>query len=80
MKTTIEVVIALLPIAMLFVAFLVMKLNAFRASLYALILELAVVLTYYQQPPLKGHRVRNPAFRIRPSVLAPQQSRQLRDV
>jgi hypothetical protein len=33
MKTTIEVVIALLPIAMLFVAFLVLKLNAFRASL-----------------------------------------------
>jgi len=53
MKTTIDVIIALLPIAALFVGFLVFKLTAFKASFYAWILELVVVLAYYQQTPLK---------------------------
>src|SRR5208282_5744537 len=53
MKTTIDVIIALLPIAALFVGFLVFRLTAFKASFYAWILELVVVLAYYQQPPLK---------------------------
>ena len=53
MKTTLEVIIALLPIAALFIAFLVFKLSAFQASFFAWILELIVVLVYYQQAPLK---------------------------
>lgn len=53
MKTILDVGIALLPIAMLFVGFLVLKLNAFKASFYAWILELMVVLAYYHQAPLK---------------------------
>jgi lactate permease len=53
MKLAIDVIIALLPIAALFVAFLVFKLSAFKASFYAWILELVVVLAYYQQAPLK---------------------------
>lgn len=52
-KTTIEVMIALLPIAALFVGFLAFRMTAFRASFYAWIVELGVVLTYYQVPPLK---------------------------
>jgi L-lactate permease len=52
-RAAIEVAIALLPILALFVAFLVFKLSAFMASFYAWVLELAVVLAYYQQPPLK---------------------------
>src|SRR5258707_3268955 len=53
MQTSIGVVIALLPIVMLFAGFLAFRLSAFRASLYAWILELVVVLTYYHQPPLR---------------------------
>jgi lactate permease len=53
MKTAVEVIIALLPIAALFVGFLVFRLSAFMASFYAWVLELVVVLAYYQQPPLK---------------------------
>jgi L-lactate permease len=53
MQTSIGVAVALLPIVMLFVGFLALKLSAFRASLYAWILELVVVLTYYHQPPLR---------------------------
>lgn len=53
MRTTIEVIIALLPIAALFVGFLMFRLSAFTASLCAWILELVVVLAYYQQPPLR---------------------------
>jgi lactate permease len=53
MKTAIEVIIALLPIAALFAGFLVFRLSAFMASFYAWLLELIVVLAYYQQPPLK---------------------------
>jgi lactate permease len=53
MKIAIEVTIALLPIAALFVCFLVFRLSAFMASFYAWVLELVVVLAYYQQPPLR---------------------------
>jgi lactate permease len=53
MKTAIDVIIALLPIAALFVGFLVFRLSAFMASFYAWVLELVVMLAYYQQPPLK---------------------------
>ena len=53
MNTTIDLIIALLPIAALFVGFLVFKLTAFQTSLCALILELVVVLAYYHQAPLK---------------------------
>jgi lactate permease len=53
MKTVVEVIIALLPIAALFVGFLVFRLSAFMASFSAWVLELVVVLAYYQQPPLK---------------------------
>jgi lactate permease len=53
MSTAIDHIIALLPIAALFVGFLVFKLTAFKTSLYAWILELVVVLVYYRQPPLK---------------------------
>jgi lactate permease len=53
MKIAVEVIIALLPIAALFVGFLVFRLSAFMASFYAWVLELVVVLFYYQQPPLR---------------------------
>jgi lactate permease len=53
MTTTIDLVVALLPIAALFVGFLVFKLTAFKTSFYAWILELVVVLAYYHQAPLK---------------------------
>jgi L-lactate permease len=53
MNTTIDLIIALLPIAALFVGFLVFKLTAFQTSLCAWILELVVVLAYYHQAPLK---------------------------
>jgi lactate permease len=53
MKIAVEVIIALLPIAALFVGFLVFRLSAFMASFYAWVLELVVVLAYYQQPPLR---------------------------
>jgi lactate permease len=53
MKTTVDVIVAFLPIAALFVGFLVFKLTAFKASFYAWILELVVVLAYYDQAPLK---------------------------
>jgi lactate permease len=53
MRTMIEVIIALLPIAALFLGFLVFRLSAFMASFYAWILELVVVLVYYQLAPLK---------------------------
>ncbi|HTV35268.1 MAG TPA: L-lactate permease [Xanthobacteraceae bacterium] len=53
MQVAIEVIIALLPIAVLFIGFLVFRLSAFMASFYAWVLELVVVLVYYQQPPLK---------------------------
>jgi hypothetical protein len=45
-----DLIIALLPIAALFVGFLVFRLTAFKTSLYAWTLELAAVLVYYRQP------------------------------
>ncbi len=53
MKIALEVIMALLPIAALFVGFLAFRLSAFMASFYAWVLELVVVLAYYQQPPLR---------------------------
>jgi lactate permease len=53
LKTSIDVLIALLPIVVLFVCFLVFRLTAFKTSLLALILEVMVVLIYYGQAPLK---------------------------
>ena len=53
LKTTIDVVVALLPIAALFLCFLVFKLTAFKASFYTWVLELVVVLVYYHQAPLQ---------------------------
>ena len=53
MKTALDVIIAFLPIAALFVGFLVFRLSAFMASFYAWVLELAVVFAYYQLAPLK---------------------------
>jgi lactate permease len=53
-KTAFEFIIALLPIATLFVCFLVFKLSAFKTSLYAWLLELVVVIVYYHQTPLKA--------------------------
>jgi lactate permease len=53
MNTTTDFVIAFIPIVALFVGFLAFKLTAFKASFYAWILELVVVLAYYHQPPLR---------------------------
>lgn len=53
MRTTIDVIIALLPIVALFVGFLAFRLTAFTTSFCAWILELVVVLAYYGQGPLK---------------------------
>ena len=53
MRTLLEVLIALLPIATLFICFLVFKLSAFRTSLAAFLIEVVVVTLYYQQPPLR---------------------------
>ncbi len=53
MKNAFEVAVALLPIAALFISFLAFRLSAFRASLAAWVVELLVVLIYYQTPPLK---------------------------
>jgi lactate permease len=53
MHTAIEFVLALLPIAALFVCFLGFKLSAFKTSLYAWLLELVVVVFYYHQTPVK---------------------------
>ena len=53
MKTTIDVLVAMLPVVALFVGFLVFKLSAFVTSLCAFIIELLVVLVYYRHDPLK---------------------------
>jgi lactate permease len=53
MRTTIDVLIAMLPIATLFVGFLVFRLTAFATSFWAWVLEVLIVLTYYGQPPPK---------------------------
>jgi lactate permease len=54
MDTTIKVIIALLPFAMLVAGFLVFRLNALMTALWTCLLEFAVVLTYYQASPIKS--------------------------
>ena len=49
-----SVIITLLPFAVLFSAFLIFKLDAFRASLSAWIVEIVIVLTYYHMSLLKS--------------------------
>jgi L-lactate permease len=53
METTINVLVAMLPVVALFVGFLVFRLTAFFTSLCAYIVELIVVLTYYHHEPIK---------------------------
>ncbi len=53
MTTTIQIILALLPFAVLFAGFLIFKLDAFKASLYAWILELVIVLVYYGMSPVR---------------------------
>lgn len=48
MNTSFQVVLALLPFAALFVAFLVFRLDALRASLVTWVVELAIVLVFYR--------------------------------
>ncbi len=54
MKTSLEIIVTLLPFAVLFSAFLIFKLDAFRASLSAWVFELAVALAYYHMPLVKS--------------------------
>jgi len=53
MKTTIDVIVAVLPIVALFIGFLVFRLSAFTTSFCAWVIEVIVVLAYYGQTPLK---------------------------
>ncbi|HQT64810.1 MAG TPA: L-lactate permease [Acidocella sp.] len=53
MYSVLQFIIALLPIAVLFVGFLLFKLSAFRTSLLAWVVELAVVILYYHETPLR---------------------------
>jgi lactate permease len=53
-NTGIKVIITLLPFAALFSGFLIFKLDAFRASLSAWIVEIVIVLTYYHMSLLKS--------------------------
>jgi lactate permease len=53
-KTSLDILFTLLPFAILFVAFLVFRLDAFRASLCAWILEFVVALAYYHMSLLKS--------------------------
>src|SRR5580700_1855304 len=53
MKTTIDVIIAMLPIVTLFVGFLVFRLTAFTTSFLAWIIEVLIVRFYYFQAPVK---------------------------
>jgi L-lactate permease len=53
MKTTLDVILAVLPIVALFVGFLVFRLTAFTTSFCAWLIEVVVVLAYYRQTPLK---------------------------
>src|SRR5580700_2955099 len=50
--TAVKIIITLLPFVVLFSAFLIFKLDAFRASLSAWTVELVVVLSYYRMSPL----------------------------
>jgi lactate permease len=52
MKTTIDVIVATLPIVTLFVGFLIFRLTAFATSFCAWLVEVLVVLLYYRQAPL----------------------------
>ena len=54
MRTSLGVAGTLLPFAVLFSAFLIFKLDAFRASLSAWIVELVLVLVFYRMPFLKS--------------------------
>ncbi len=54
MRTSLGVAGTLLPFAVLFSAFLIFKLDAFRASLSAWIVELLLVLVFYRMPFLKS--------------------------
>ena len=54
MNTTIEVLLALLPFAILIAGFLIFKLDALAASLIAWGAELVVVLAYYRMPILRS--------------------------
>jgi lactate permease len=53
-KTGLEIFVTLVPFAVLFGAFLIFKLDAFRASLSAWIFELVVALAYYHMSFLKS--------------------------
>jgi L-lactate permease len=53
MKTTIDVIIAILPIVTLFVGFLAFRLTAFTTSFLAWIIEVLIVRFYYFQAPVK---------------------------
>ncbi|HVB56173.1 MAG TPA: L-lactate permease [Candidatus Acidoferrales bacterium] len=54
MKTGFDILFTLLPFAVLFVAFLIFKLSAFKASLCAWLLELVLALSYYHMSLLKS--------------------------
>jgi lactate permease len=54
LKTGVEIVMTLLPFAVLFGAFLIFKMDAFRASLSAWVLEMIVALAYYHMPLVKS--------------------------
>ena len=54
MRTILGVAGTLLPFVVLFSAFLIFKLDAFRASLSAWIVELVLVLVFYRMPFLKS--------------------------
>jgi lactate permease len=53
MKTTIDVIVAVLPIVTLFVGFLVFRLTAFTTSFLAWLIEVLIVRFYYFQAPVK---------------------------
>ena len=53
-KTSLEIIVTLLPFAVLFSAFLIFKLDAFRASLSAWVFELVVALAYYHMALVKS--------------------------
>jgi len=53
-KTGLEIIVTLLPFAVLFGAFLIFKLDAFHASLSAWVFELVVALAYYHMGLLKA--------------------------
>jgi lactate permease len=54
LRTSLGVAGALLPFAVLFCAFLIFKLDALRASLWAWLVEFVLVLAFYHMPLLKS--------------------------